>query len=88
MLLPDTVSVFSLQWPLTIDKEWVSFVTQLRLTLCDSMNYSLPGSSVHGILQARTLKWVPISWEGNGNKEPEANSFLFSIDEKTIYSEF
>ena len=27
-------------------------------TLCDSMNYSPPVSSVHGILQARTLEWV------------------------------
>ena len=32
----------------------------LRLcqTLCDSMECSLPGSSVHGILQARILEWV------------------------------
>ena len=28
------------------------------LTLCDLMNSSLPGSSVRGILQARTLEWV------------------------------
>ena len=34
-------------------------VTQSCLTLCDPMNFSLPGSSVHGILQARTLEWVP-----------------------------
>ena len=27
-------------------------------TLCDPMDYSLPGSSVHGILQARILEWV------------------------------
>ena len=26
--------------------------------LCDPMNYSLPGSSVQGILQARILEWV------------------------------
>ena len=31
---------------------------QLCPTLCDPMNYSLPGSSVHGILQARILEWV------------------------------
>ena len=31
---------------------------QLCLTLCDPMNCSLPGSSVHGILQARKLEWV------------------------------
>ena len=27
-------------------------------TLCDLMDYSPPGSSVHGILQARILEWV------------------------------
>ena len=31
---------------------------QLCLTLCDSMDCSLPGSSVYGILQARILEWV------------------------------
>ena len=35
-------------------------VTQLCPTLCDPMNYSLPGSSVHGILQARILEYVAI----------------------------
>ena len=33
-------------------------VTQSCLTLCDAMGCSLPGSSVHGILQARELEWV------------------------------
>ena len=42
----------------------VCFVTQSCLTLCDSMSCSPPGSSVHGILQARILEWVamPSSW--------------------------
>ena len=31
---------------------------QSCLTLCDAMDYSLPGSSVHGILQAGILEWV------------------------------
>ena len=31
---------------------------QLGLTLWDSMDDSPPGSSVHGLLQARILKWV------------------------------
>ena len=35
-------------------------VTQLCATLCDPMNCGLPGSSVHGILQVRTLEWVAI----------------------------
>ena len=31
---------------------------QSCLALCDPMDCSLPGSSVHGILQARILEWV------------------------------
>ena len=34
-----------------------SSVAQSCPTLCDPMNCSLPGSSVHGIFQARTLEW-------------------------------
>ena len=35
-------------------------VPQSCLTLCDLMNCSPPGSSIHGILQARILAWVAI----------------------------
>ena len=34
---------------------------QSCLTLCDLMDCSLPGFSIHGILQERTLEWVAIS---------------------------
>ena len=37
-------------------------VIQLRPTLCDPMYCGLPDSSVHGILQARILGWVAISF--------------------------
>ena len=37
-------------------------VPKSYLTLCDPRDYSLPGSSVHGILQARILEWVTISF--------------------------
>ena len=37
-----------------------SEVAQLCPTLCDPMDYSLPGSSVYGIFQARVLEWVVI----------------------------
>ena len=33
--------------------------------LCDPMDYSPPGSSVHGILQARILDWVAIPSSGD-----------------------
>ena len=37
-------------------------VTQLCWTLCNPMDCSPPGSSVHGILQARMLEWVAIPY--------------------------
>ena len=39
-----------------------SEVAQLCPTLRDPMDCSLPGSSVHGIFQARVLEWVAISF--------------------------
>ena len=39
-----------------------SKVAQLCPTLCNPMDYSLPGSSIHGIFQARVLEWVAISF--------------------------
>ena len=38
-----------------------SEVAQSCLTLGDPMDYSLPGSSIHGILQARVLEWGAIN---------------------------
>ena len=39
---------------------------QSCLTLCDTMDCNLPGSSVHGILQARTLEWVVMPSQPRG----------------------
>ena len=47
----------------------MSEVTQSCLTLCDPMDCSLPGSSVHGIFQARILEWVAISFS-RGSSRP------------------
>ena len=49
--------------------EWVSEIAQSCPTLCDPVDCSLPGSSVHGILQARTLEWVTISFS-RGSSQP------------------
>ena len=40
----------------------VCSVAQSCVTLCDPVNFSLSGSSVHGLLQARILEWVAISY--------------------------
>ena len=42
--------------------KWKLLVAQSCLTLCDPMDYNLPGSSVQGIRQARILEWVAISF--------------------------
>ena len=46
-----------------------SEVAQSCLTLCDPMDCSLPGSSIHGIFQARVLEWVAISFF-RGSSQP------------------
>ena len=40
----------------------------LCLTLCDPVDCSPPSSSVHGILQARILKWIAISFSGRSSQ--------------------
>ena len=42
--------------------KWNEEVTQLCPTLCGPVDCSLPGSSVHGVLQARILEWVAVSF--------------------------
>ena len=48
--------------------KWCS-VTQLCPILCNPTDCSPPGSSVHGILQARILEWVAIS-SSRGSSQP------------------
>ena len=40
-------------------------VAQSRPTLHDPMDYSLPGSSVHGIFQTRVLEWGAIAFSSS-----------------------
>ena len=61
-------------------------VALLCLTLCDPVDCSLPGSSFHGILQARILEWVTISFS-RGSFQPrslalQADSLPSELPEK------
>ena len=47
---------------------------QWGLTLCDPMDCSPPGSSVHGILQARVLEWSPFHGATDFLVFPESSS--------------
>ena len=49
-------------------------VAQLYLTLCDPMDCSPPGSSVHGISQARILEWVAMPFS-RGSFPPRSPTF-------------
>ena len=55
-----------------------SDVAQSCLTLCDPMDCSLPGSSIHGIFQARVLEWVAISFS-SGSSWPRDWTQVFHI---------
>ena len=56
-------------WVTFMRKESESEVVQSCPTLCDPMDYSLPGSSVHGIFQARVLEWVAMPFS-RGSSPP------------------
>ena len=64
-------------------------VVQLCLTLCDPVDCSPPGSSVHGILQARILKWVAIPFSRESSR-PRSRIQVSCIVGRfsTVYSVF
>ena len=51
-------------------------VAQSCLTLCDPMDCSLPGSSAHGILEARILEWVARS-SSRGSSQPRDRTQVY-----------
>ena len=56
----------------------VCSIAQPCPTLCDPMDCSPPGSSVHGILQARRLEWAAIS-SSRGSSPPRDQTWVSSI---------
>ena len=74
-----SVSMTTLK-PLTVwiitNCESESEVAQSCPTLCDPMDYSLPGFSIHGIFQARVLEWVAISFS-RGSSQPRDRTQVF-----------
>ena len=57
----------------------VCMCAQSCLTLCNPMDYSPPGSSVHGIFLAKTLEWITISYF-RGTSQPRDQSCISCID--------
>jgi len=59
-------------------------LTQSCMILCDPTDYSPPGSSVHGILQARILEWVAISFS-RGYFWPKDRTCISWIGRQILY---
>ena len=79
---PTNLTVFSL----VKESESESEVAQSCPTLCDTTGCSLPGSSVHGILQARILEWVAISFS-RGSSWPRDWTLVSLIAGRHLTSE-
>ena len=61
-----------------------SEVAQLCPTLSDPMDCSLPGSSVHGIFQARVLEWVAIAFSTGVPRIIQTNPSIFLKFNKSL----
>ena len=59
-------------------------ITQSCLTLCDRMDWSPPGSFVHGISQARILEWVAIC-SSRGSFGPRDWTHISRIGRQILY---
>ena len=53
-------------------------LTQSSPTLCDPIDYSPPGFSVHGIFQARILEWAAIS-SSRGSSPPTDQTLISCV---------
>jgi len=63
----------------------MSVHVQLCLIFCDSMDYSPPGSSVHGIFQTRILEWVAISYSRGSSRDQTHDSCVSCIGRQILY---
>ena len=88
IILKDTCTTVSIAALFTIAKTWkqpaaaaAAKSLQSCPTLCNPIDGSPPGSPIPGILQARTLEWVAISfsnaWKGKGKVKSLSRDWLF-----------
>ena len=64
----------------SLESESESEVAQSCLTLCDPMDCRPPGSSVHGILQARILEWADISFSRGSSQARDQTQLSCTAD--------
>ena len=70
--------------------EIVRSVLRLCLTLCDPMGCSVPGSSIHGIFQARILEWLvmPSSRGSSLPRDQTRFSYVSCIGSWVLYNQW
>ena len=61
-------------------------VAQSCLTLCDPTDCSMPGSSVHGLLQSRILEWVAVPFSRQSS-QPRDRTQVSHIEGESVLSE-
>ena len=77
-------SLFSTELCICPRHWWWCLVEKLCPTLCNPMDCSLPGPAVHGIVQARILEWVAISFS-RGSSLPGDWTHVSRICRRILY---
>ena len=84
-------SFYSIVLQMFVSIKPTSEVAQSCPTLCDPMDCNLPGSSIHGIFQAKVLEWVAIfffresSWPRDWTQVSRIRFTVWAISEVIIY---
>ena len=80
-----TITQINIRYILLRERKVKVLDTKLNLSLCDPMDCSPPGSSVHGILQVRILEWLAIpfsrgsSWPRDQTQVSRITGIFFTI---------
>ena len=77
-LLPQPESTISSQFQESRAAAAHLLMTFVVSSSCHPMDCSPPGSSVHGIFQAKMLEWVAIS-SSRGSSQPRGQTFIFCV---------
>ena len=67
-------------------EKWKSEVTQSCPTLCNPMDCNPPGSSIHGIFQARILEWVAISFSRRSSRPRDWTRVSHIVGRRSVWA--
>ena len=78
--------ITDLTWAQNSVFDWLGSDLVTKSDSCNPMDCSPPGSSVHGILQARTLEWVAISFS-RGSSQPRDRTWTPALQAESLLTE-